>query len=108
MSKNNPIVVSLEITDQVLCDGVTFAMNLRNAGLPVEVQAKNEDGSPKVDEDGHPVMIANPERIESESDYVRFVGTQTVKSYAQQKVRADFDEGLISKAQRDAALAALA
>lgn len=105
---NNPIVVSLEITDQILCDGVTFAMNLANAGLPAEVADVNEDGSPKIGEDGQPVMIPNPKIITSEADYVRHVGAQAVRSYAQQKVLADFNNGDINKTQRDAALAALA
>lgn len=98
------IIVNLEITDPVLIAGVTYAMGLYNESLPEQVI----DPSGATDTDGNPVMIANPARFADPADYVRWVGTQAVKSYARQKAQADFDEGLITKAQRDAALAALA
>lgn len=36
--------------------------------------------------------------------YVRYVAGQAVISYARQKIRADFEEGAITKAQMDAAM----
>jgi len=108
MPQNNPISVVIEITNQTLCDGVTFAMDRYNADLPEKVAAINDDGTPRVGEDGAVVMIDNPARITNEADYLRWAGAQTVRSYARLKVQYDFDEGTIGKAQRDAALAALA
>jgi len=96
------IVVNIEITDPVLCAGVTYAMGLYNASLPETVDSGEKDA------DGQPVMIPNPARIADESDYVRYVGAQAVRSYAAQKARADFEAGTINRAELDAALAALA
>lgn len=96
------IVVNIEITDPVLCAGMTYAMRLYNASLPETVDSGEKDA------DGNPVMIANPARMTDEAEYIRFVGAQAVRSYAAQKARADFEAGTINRAELDAALAALA
>lgn len=98
------ILVNLEITDPVLIAGVTYAMGLYNESLPEQVA----DPAGATDVDGNPVMIANPARMTDESEYIRFVGAQAVRSYAAQKARADFEAGTINRAELDAALAALA
>ena len=96
------IIISIEITDPVLIADVEHAMNLYNATLPEQIDSGEKDG------EGNAIMIANPARFADPADYVRWVGTQAIKSYARKKARADYDAGDISKAQRDAALAALA
>lgn len=99
------ISISLTITDELHKVGVAYARNLRNSTLPAKVQDKSEDGSPKVDEEGNAVMVPNPEIISDDAAYVTWVGLQAVKSYARQKILADFQDGLINKDQRDALLA---
>lgn len=87
---NNPINVSFSITDQLLCDSVTAAMNKHN----VEVLASTPQGQ-------------TPATIPDEASYIIWAGRQTVISYAEQKVEDDFDSGVITKPQKDAMLAAL-
>lgn len=99
------VVISMTISNQLIKDGIVYAMNLRNSSLPETVQDKNPDGSPKVDEEGKPVMVANPELITDPSTYVTWVGTNACKSYARQKIENDFQEGRINKVERDALVA---
>jgi hypothetical protein len=125
------IVVSLTISNPALIAGVEFARAAYNASLPevqdtykADIQLLDAAGKPAVDEAGAPILSAKagdpmvdangapvyitpkPGTLSNE-EYIIFVGTSAVKSYAQQKVQSDFNEGLINKKDRDAYLAAL-
>lgn len=84
------VFVSLTVTDPVLIAGIEFARDLYNAGMS-ETQA------------------AEGKSALTSEEYVTFVGREAVKSYARQKIEYDFSTlGIITKQQRDAAIAALA
>lgn len=100
------ITVELSVTNPALIAGIRHAMGLYNASLP-NVQDKNEDDTPKVDENGNPVFIEPKPGTLDEHGYIMFVAVSAVKSYARQKVLHDFDEGDVTKSERDTALAAI-
>ena len=99
-----PVKVSFDVTDQNLLAGIAHAAGLYNAALP-DVQAKNDDGSPKVDEAGAPVYVSPKPGTLTSAQYATMIGGAAVKSWARQKVESDFQSGAITKAQRDAKIA---
>lgn len=103
---SDPITISLTISDPVLIAGVEYARDLYNAALP-EVQATNDDGTPKTDANGAPVYVSPKPGALDSAGYVTHVGAMAVRSYAAQKAEADFQAGLITKIERDARIAAI-
>jgi len=99
-----PIKVSFDVTDQNLLAGIAHAAGLYNATLP-DVQAKNDDGSPKVDETGAPVYVSPKPGTLTSEQYAAMIGGTAVKSWARQKFEADFQSGTVTKTQRDAKIA---
>ena len=99
-----PVKVSFDVTDQNLLAGIAHAAALYNAALP-EVQAANDDGSPKVDEAGAPVYVTPKPGTLTPEQYTTRVGGAAVKSWARQKFESDFQSGVITKTQRDAKFA---
>ncbi|MBI1867725.1 MAG: hypothetical protein HYS06_05465 [Methylocystis sp.] len=102
MADTDPIVVNFTIADPALIAGVVFARDLYNALLP-DVQDKNADGSPKVDADNKPVYVAPKPGALGSAEYIMFVGSRAIQSYARQKIAADFEAS-----QQKAQAAALA
>ena len=99
-----PIKVGFDVTDQNLLAGIAHAAGLYNAALP-DAQAKNDDGSPKVDETGAPIYVSPKPGALSSAQYAAMIGGTAVKSWARQKFESDFQAGAINKTQRDAKIA---
>jgi hypothetical protein len=99
-----PVKVSFDVTDQNLLAGIAHAAGLYNAALP-DVQAKNDDGSSKVNETGAPVYVSPKPGTLTPEQYATRVSGAAVKSWARQKFESDFQSGVITKTQRDAKFA---